>query len=148
MLYKNRKFDIRMWVLLTPKKEVFFYKKGYLRTSSEIYNPKSKDPYVHLTNNCLQQFGHNYSQFEEGNTVPLEHLQDYINDNYTNLDVDVDKYIIAKMKDIVIDTYLSIEDTEINPENCKPRSFELLGYDFLIDEDLKVWLLEVKSNFK
>ena len=30
-------------------------------------------------------------------------------------------------------------------ENRK-NSFEFLGYDFMIDEDLKVWLIEVNSS--
>ena len=48
------------------------------------------------------------------------------------------------MKDIVIDTILSIKDN-LNPTKRK-NSFELLGYDFLIDEDFRVWLLEVNNN--
>ena len=28
----------------------------------------------------------------------------------------------------------------------RKNSFEFLGYDFMIDEDLKVWLIEVNSS--
>jgi hypothetical protein len=44
----------------------------------------------------------------------------------------------------MIDTYLSVRRT-INPQNRK-NSFEFLGYDFLIDEDFRVWLIEVNTN--
>lgn len=30
--------------------------------------------------------------------------------------------------------------------NKKQTSFELFGYDFLIDEDLRTWLIEVNTN--
>jgi len=128
-----------MWVIITSKQEVYFYNTGYLRTSSEIYNPKSKDLYVHLTNNCLQQYNLNYSLFEEGNTIPLENLQEYFDNSFPNNNISLEKHIIPRMKDIVIDTYLSSE----NKNKEKEKSFELLGYDFLIDEDFRVWLLEV-----
>ena len=48
------------------------------------------------------------------------------------------------MKDIVIDTVLSTKST-INQKQRK-HCFELLGYDFLIDEDFRTWLLEVNNN--
>ena len=35
MLYYERKFDIRVWVLVTDACDVFMYKDGYIRTSSE-----------------------------------------------------------------------------------------------------------------
>lgn len=34
LLFNNRKFDIRVWVIATSKGELYFYNEGYLRTSS------------------------------------------------------------------------------------------------------------------
>ena len=36
LIYK-RKFDIRVWVLLDQDQNLFFFKEGYLRTSSSEY---------------------------------------------------------------------------------------------------------------
>ena len=48
------------------------------------------------------------------------------------------------MKDLVIDTFLWIKK-QLNSSK-RENSFEFLGYDFLIDEDFRVWLIEVNSN--
>ena len=48
------------------------------------------------------------------------------------------------MKDIAIDCYLSAKNT-LNP-NKRRNSFELFGFDFMIDEDFRVWLIEVNTN--
>ena len=48
---------------------------------------------------------------------------------------------MPRMKDIIIDTFLSVRN-DLNPGKRK-NCFELLGYDFLIDEDFRLWLLEV-----
>ena len=72
MLFKGRKFDIRVWSVATHKGEFFFYKNGYLRTSSDDYSLDNENNYVHLTNNCLQKHGDNYGKHEDGNTVGFE----------------------------------------------------------------------------
>jgi tubulin--tyrosine ligase len=84
LLYKSRKFDIRVWAIFTGKNEVFFYQKGYLRTSSFDYSVEDDNNYTHLTNNCLQQHGDNYGIHEEGNTIGFEQFQDYLNEAHAD----------------------------------------------------------------
>ena len=48
------------------------------------------------------------------------------------------------MKDIVIDTICAVKH-QLNP-NRRKNHFEFFGYDFLIDEDFRVWLIEVNEN--
>jgi hypothetical protein len=50
LLYKNRKFDIRVWAIMTSKNEIYFYEPGYLRTSSSDYTVDAASLVVHLTN--------------------------------------------------------------------------------------------------
>lgn len=38
LLWHNRKFDIRVWVLVTSKGEIFYYEQGYMRTTTQEYN--------------------------------------------------------------------------------------------------------------
>ena len=44
----------------------------------------------------------------------------------------------------MIDTFLSARRS-MNPNN-REGTYELFGFDFLIDEDYRVWLIEVNSN--
>ena len=48
------------------------------------------------------------------------------------------------MKDLIIDSINSVR-TQLNP-NKRKNVFELFGYDFLIDEDFRLWLLEINTN--
>jgi hypothetical protein len=48
------------------------------------------------------------------------------------------------MKDLIIDSFIATKN-QLNPNRRKP-AFELLGYDFLIDEDFRLWLIEINTN--
>lgn len=48
------------------------------------------------------------------------------------------------MKALVIDCFLSVRKFFLR--NVKKKEFQLFGFDFLIDEDLRTWLLEVNNN--
>mmetsp|Transcript_34002 Transcript_34002/g.33150 ORF Transcript_34002/g.33150 Transcript_34002/m.33150 type:complete len:152 (+) Transcript_34002:538-993(+) len=64
LLYNQRKFDIRVLALATHENELYFYKDGYMRTSSDTYSLDNKNKFVHLTNNCYQKHSNNYEKFE------------------------------------------------------------------------------------
>jgi hypothetical protein len=145
LLYHGRKFDIRVWVLVTCKMEIFFYRKPYMRTSSNEYSLQNQNNYVHLTNNCLQKYGENFGKFEEGNTLPMETLQKYFDEFFPEARVSVFNHLFPRMKDLIIDTILSVKK-QLNPKKRK-NIFELFGYDFLIDEDFRTWLLEVFISY-
>jgi tubulin---tyrosine ligase len=49
-LYRDRKFDIRIWALVTHDFQIYVYLDGYLRTSSSEYDLSNNDTFVHLTN--------------------------------------------------------------------------------------------------
>lgn len=48
------------------------------------------------------------------------------------------------MKDLIIDSFLATKQ-QLNP-NRRKNVFELLGYDFLIDEDFRIWMIEINTN--
>ena len=142
MLIDSRKFDIRVWVLMTHDLRVYFYREGYVRTSSEIYstNPsKITDLSVHLTNNAIQKNLKNYGKFEEGNQLSFRYLENCI----VKMGGDFDK-VLESMKKIVKIASLSVKK-KINRGGRK-FCFEVFGYDFMIDCNFKVWLIEVNTN--
>ena len=96
-----------------------------------------------MTNNSLQQNSKSTRVYDEQNCFAFELLQKYIDDNFKNRTIDVQTDIIPRIKDIMIDCLLATKHKlKINRMN----SFELYVFDFVIDEDLRIWLVEVKSN--
>ena len=148
LLYLGRKFDIRVWIAVTDNADVFMYKDGYIRTSSEEYIINSRENFIHLTNNCLQVNGANYSKYEPGNTLSLEVLKELLSKVYENCKIkpELERDIIGRIKDLVIDTIMAIKSGIVVSGKKKGTSFELLGYDFIVDEDLRTWLIEVNTN--
>ena len=47
------------------------------------------------------------------------------------------------MRDLVA---ISIRSTNNFRNSSKEHTFEILGYDFMIDEDLHPWLIEINTN--
>jgi hypothetical protein len=52
--------------------------------------------------------------------------------------------MIPRMKDLIIDSFMSVRH-KMNP-NRRKNCFELFGFDFLVDEDFRVWLIEINTN--
>lgn len=136
------------------------------------YDPTNKSKFAHLTNNCIAQ---KYEQSPEKNSAKKpkkerEHSQeggvdeseeeDDTLENIWSLDdfkVHLQKneqtkfpgeedifqtVIYPQIMHQVEATCLSVQDVVNNRKN----SFEFFGYDFMVDENLKVWLIEVNSS--
>ena len=86
----------------------------------------------------------NYSKFEDGNTLSFEAFQEYLDETFPTLQLNVYEHFVKRMKDIVIDVFLAAKD-EFN-KNGREHASELFGFDFMIDEDFRVWLIECNTN--
>jgi len=78
LLIYGRKFDIRVWVLVTHEMKIYFFKEGYIRTSSAEYSLDSESIEkfnVHLTNNAVQKHYQQYGEFEDGNQLSFDDFQ-------------------------------------------------------------------------
>ncbi len=143
LLYKGRKFDIRIWVLYSHKDMVFIFREGHLKTSSYQYDILLKDSYVHLTNYSVQKYSKEFSKYEYGNEVSFSEFQIFLNTLFDNK-ISIYESIFPKITNLVKITFLSVKD-KINM-NKRKHCFEIFGFDFIIDKDLNVNILEVNTN--
>ncbi len=147
LLIHGRKFDIRVWVLITQELDCYFFKEGYLRTSSSEYKidlNNVDDRFVHLTNNAVQQYAKNYGNFEDGNQMSFQAFQRYLDEHCKDKGIKVDQDIVPQIKNLIRKSILAVRK-KIDVDSRK-YSFEIFGYDFIIDEDFNVWLIEVNTN--
>ena len=139
----HRKFDIRSWVLVDHQYNIYLYREGVLRTASEPYHTDNfQDKTCHLTNHCIQkEYSKNYGKYEEGNEMFFEEFNQYLT---SALNITLESSILLQIKHIIRSCLLSVEPA-ISTRHLPYQSFQLFGFDFMVDEDLKVWLIEVNG---
>ena len=144
LLYRERKCDMRIWVLLTHQMKVYLFKEGHLKTCSIQYDPNSKDAFSHITNYSFQKYNDNFQKFEKGNEVPFFEFQKFIDEKYPEKKYNIYTDLIDKLKEIINISMRSVKD-KIN-KNGRNYQFEIFGYDFMLDNDFNVYLIEINTN--
>ena len=137
-MINNRKFDIRCFSLITSINGIvqgYFYTDGYIRTSSFEYSLKDiNNNFIHLTNDAIQKHSENYGQYEDNNKMSYKEFQRYL-DHYFEKKISFFFSILPQIKNIVKETiqavFLKIDS------NKRLNCMEILGYDFMLDKDLK-----------
>ncbi|CAK9810172.1 Tubulin monoglutamylase TTLL4 [Anthophora plagiata] len=150
-LINGLKFDLRVYVLLTsinPLK-IYIYKEGLVRFASVRYvrGANLSDKYMHLTNSSVNKQNPAYVANDavnsfKGHKWSFSSLWSYLRQEEVNV-----AELWAKIKDIVIKTFVAAElDMNATVSEylvSRYTCYELYGFDILLDESLRPWLLEV-----
>ena len=143
LLYFGRKFDIRIWVLLTQDLKVYVFNEGHLKCCSVKYDLNCNDIYSHLTNYSFQKYNNYFGKYEYGNEVSFDDLQNNIDLNY-NHKINFKREILPKIYNIVKFCFQSVR-SKINSMKRK-YTFEIFGFDFMIDCNFEPFLIEINTN--
>lgn len=147
------KYDLRIYVCVTcyDPLRIYVYEDGLVRFATEQYSTNKKTMkkrYVHLTNFSVNKRSEKFVKNQdacvdgEGSKWSLNALRKVFKEK--NLEFDP---VFEKIHDVIIKALISIEPHIVNTMNqtnkFKNMSFEVYGFDILLDSDLRPWLLEV-----
>ena len=156
-LIKGYKYDLRFHGLVSTIKplKLYLYNEGLVRLASEKYNFSVSDPhnkYSFLTNLFINKknkkqfiYPKNMKNMEDSNLWNLDTFQKYCarnNINYEKLYSEVGDIFIKMMitvREKIID---NIEKTNLQYSNF----YHLIGFDIILDENLKPYLLETNRR--
>ena len=142
-LMNGKKFDMRIYCLVTtfhPLK-AYLYQQGFCRFCNEKFSVDVSDInniYMHLTNVAIQKKYEKY-QKTNGGKFSLQNLHFYLENVYGYERAQKCHLDIIQ---VIINSLLSVESVMFNDKHC----FECYGYDILIDQNLKPWLIEINSS--
>ena len=96
---------------------------------------------VHLTNDAVQS---KYEKTKDENKMTRDEFEEYIANNGKSKSLTSGKDLYENIKSLVRISAEVVKD-KLNSTG-RSHGFELTGYDFMLDEDLKPYLIEVNSN--
>lgn len=140
LLIGGRKFDIRLYVLVTSFNPlvVYMYRDGFARFSVARYDMKNiNNTFVHVTNVAVQKTAADYDA-DTGGKMFLGPLKRYLISKFGHKRVNE---LFCEIQLVILRSLMAVQKTIINDKHC----FELYGYDVMMDDKLKVWLIEVNA---
>ncbi|XP_001363239.2 tubulin monoglutamylase TTLL4 isoform X1 [Monodelphis domestica] len=154
-LISGSKFDLRIYVYVTSYDplRIYLFTDGLVRFASCKYSSSMKslgNKFIHLTNYSINKKNTEYQANTDENACQghkwaLKALWNYLSQKGVNSDA-----IWEKIKDVVVKTIIASEPYVTSllkmyvrrPYSCH----ELFGFDIMLDENLKPWVLEVNIS--
>ncbi|CAK9808504.1 Probable tubulin polyglutamylase TTLL9 [Anthophora quadrimaculata] len=144
-LLAGRKFDLRIYALVTsfhPLK-AWLAREGFARLSGELFDLENiDDSRVHLTNMAIQlkiQDEEKKEQTKKCCKWALIKVREFLTAGHGVVAVEA---LLQRIAGVIMASLLAVQPVIMQGKN----SFELYGYDILLDEDLRPWLLEVNAS--
>ncbi|XP_069048953.1 polyglutamylase complex subunit TTLL1 isoform X1 [Lepisosteus oculatus] len=143
LLIGGKKFDLRLYVLVTTYRPLkcYMYKLGFCRFCTVKYTPSTSEldnMFVHLTNVAIQKHGDDYNHIHGGKWT-VSNLRLYLESTRGK---EVTDKLFDDIHWIMMQSLKAIAPVMNNDKHC----FECYGYDIIIDDKLKPWLIEVNAS--
>ena len=144
LCFHGYKLDLRIYVLLISAQplRVYSYRDCLVRFATQKYDLSDlENSYSHLTNTSINKNSTSYSTIKEGIRGGCKWSLLTFNREHPNHPL-TSPLLWARIRAIINLTLLSIAAGIPDNGGC----FELLGYDIIIDDQLRPWLLEVNTS--
>ncbi|XP_020281640.1 tubulin polyglutamylase TTLL5 isoform X3 [Pseudomyrmex gracilis] len=153
LLVDGHKCDLRLYVAVTNYDPllIYLYEEGLVRFAAVKYdggNQYTWNPCMHLCNYSINKFHVDYVKSEDPDAEDVGHkwTLSALLRHLRSMGQDTES-LMHRIEDIIIKSILATASGIVSglkqfvkyPETC----FELFGFDILIDDTLKPWLLEV-----
>ncbi|XP_007909551.1 tubulin polyglutamylase TTLL4 isoform X2 [Callorhinchus milii] len=154
-LIGESKFDLRIYVYVTSYDplRIYVFTDGLVRFASCKYSASMKslsNKFMHLTNYSVNKLNTEYKPNGDetvcqGHKWALKALWAYLGQKGVNTDA-----LWAQIKDVIVKTIIASEAYVNSQLNMYVRNryscHELFGFDVMLDENLKPWVLEVNIS--
>ncbi|XP_043268956.1 probable tubulin polyglutamylase TTLL1 isoform X2 [Venturia canescens] len=143
LLIGGKKFDLRLYVLITSFRplKAYLFKLGFCRFCTVKYDTSIQEldnMYVHLTNVSVQKHGEEYNSLH-GGKLSVQNLRLYLESTRGKA---VTEKLFANISWCIVHSLKAVAPVMANDRHC----FECYGYDIIIDNKLKPWLIEVNAS--
>ncbi|KPJ02829.1 PREDICTED: probable tubulin polyglutamylase TTLL1 [Papilio xuthus] len=143
LLIGGKKFDLRLYLLVTSFRplKAYLFKHGFCRFCTVKYDTSVTEldnMYVHLTNVSVQRHGVEYNSLH-GGKMSVQNFRLYLEGTRGR---SVTEKLFADMHWLIVHSLKAVAPVMANDRHC----FECYGYDIIIDNTLKPWLVEVNAS--
>ncbi|GFN96274.1 ubulin polyglutamylase ttll1 [Plakobranchus ocellatus] len=143
LLIGGKKFDLRLYVLVTSFRplKAYMYRLGFCRFCTVKYNASLNEldnMFVHLTNVSIQKQGDDYNAIHGGKWT-VQNLRLFLESTRGK---EVSDKLFDDINWQTIHSLKAVTGVVSNDRHC----FECYGYDIIIDDNLKPWLIEVNAS--
>ncbi|XP_053394051.1 tubulin polyglutamylase TTLL5-like isoform X10 [Mercenaria mercenaria] len=156
LLIDGFKFDVRLYVAVTSYDplQIYLFEEGLTRFATVKYEKSMRhmrNHCMHLTNYSVNKKNDEYVKNDDadvedyGNKWSLGAMLRYLRSNGKDTAA-----LMMKIEDVVIKTIVSVELPIATACKMfmpfKGNCFELYGFDIMIDENMKPWVIEVNLS--
>ncbi|RLN93573.1 hypothetical protein BBJ28_00021564 [Nothophytophthora sp. Chile5] len=143
LLVGGKKFDLRMYVLVLSYRpmQALVYREGFARFCNVKYSANADamaNPFVHLTNVAVQKNNEDYNS-NHGGKWSVANLCLYVEATRGR---GTGEKLLRDIHAVMLHSLRAVQHVIINDPHC----FECYGYDIIVDDALKPWLVEVNAS--